>query len=109
MEDETTGVAHSCHASPPNGWTYNGNVADWITEGNQIAGGGTIADFGTEPFSDANAQLGSNSSWVTMGSQTLEKDILSPTGSSTNYCAEPGAVGQDNESFSIKWNKATCG
>lgn len=102
IQDITTGTAHSCTVSPPSGWSYDLNTAEWIVE----APTGTAADFGSFAFIDANAELGSNSSWVTMGSQSNTKTI--DGSSSTTYCIVPGNIGSDSQSFTDQWHASTC-
>lgn len=101
LEDETSGIAHSCSASPPSGWSYDGNTAEWIAE----APTGTAIDFHSVGFTDANAELDSNSTWVTLGSQTVTKVI---DGSSSSYCIAPGSIGSDQQSFTDTWYQSTC-
>ena len=102
LQDETSGVAHSCSATPPSGWSYNGNVAEWIAE----APTGTAINFHSVRFTDANAELYSNSSWVTLGSQPITKTIAGS--SSSTYCIAPGSIGSDSASFTDTWHQATC-
>jgi hypothetical protein len=105
IEDITTGVAHSCSvAQPSSNWSFNGNTADWVVE----APGSSPAplNFGTIPFSDANAYLGSNGTWVTMGRQSTTKWIEGDN--STTYCFSPSTIGSDNQSFSVSWHSSTC-
>lgn len=102
LENETTGVAHSCSLAAPPGWTFDGNTAEWV--GETSAG---IADyFNAIGFSDANAELGSSGSWVTLGSRTLtqEYDGLSLG----DYCIAPGGVGSDQQSFTDTWYGGDC-
>ena len=102
LEDITTGVAHSCSASPPSGWSYDDNTADWIME----APTGSAVNFGTVPFSDANTELDSTGTWVTMGSQATTKWI--DGSSSAVNCIAPQGIGSDSQSFSDKWIQSSC-
>ena len=102
LEDETSGVTHSCAVTPPSGWGYNGNVSDWIAE----APSGTAIDFHSIRFTDAYAELNSNSSWVTLGSQPVNTAVAGS--SSSTYCIAPGAIGSDKASFTDSWHQATC-
>jgi len=100
LQDETSGVAHSCSATRPSGWSYNGDVADWIAEAPTYV----AADFHSLHFTDANAELYSNSSWVTLGSQPYTKTIQGT--SSSVYCIAPGGIGSDHASFTDTWHQA---
>jgi hypothetical protein len=102
LEDETTGTTHSCSQTKPAGWTFIGNTADWEAEApNNIS-----VNFGSVPFSDSNAELNSSGSWVTLGSQTTNKEILGVD--SSDYCIAPGAIGGDNQSFTDSYHQADC-
>lgn len=102
LENETTGVAHSCSLGAPNGWSFDGNTAEWIGE----APAGQAAKFGSVTFTDANAELGSSGSWVTLGSRTLTE--VAAGYSASNYCIVPGDVGSDAQSFTDSWGSGTC-
>lgn len=101
LEDQTSGVAHSCSATPPSSWTFDGNTAEWIAE----APTGTSINFHSVRFTNAHAELGSNSSWVTLGSQTVTKTIQGS--SSSTYCIAPGSIGS-NTAFTDTWHQANC-
>lgn len=102
LEDITTGVAHSCSSTAPSGWSFNGNVADWVTE----APSGTSVNFGSIPFSNASTELNSTGTWVTMGSQSTTKWIDGT--SSSTYCITPLGIGSDQMSFTDSWHQSTC-
>ncbi|MBO0806275.1 MAG: hypothetical protein J2P25_24770 [Nocardiopsaceae bacterium] len=103
IEDETSGVAHGCSAAPPSGWSYDDNTAEWIGE----APSGTAVHFSNVNFTNAQAELDSNGSWVTFGSQgTITKTIAGA--SSSTYCISPGSIGSDKDSFTDSWHQATC-
>jgi hypothetical protein len=102
LEDQTSGVAHSCSATAPSSWTFDGNSAEWIAE----APTGTAINFHSVRFTNAHAELGSNSTWVTLGSQPTTKTIEGS--SSTTYCIAPGSIGTDHASFTDTWHQATC-
>ena len=103
VEDITTGVSHSCSISQPgSNWSFNGNTADWEME----TPSGAAADFGTLKFVDANAELDSTGSWVTLGSQTTDKWIDGV--SSTSYCISPQGILSDNQSFNDAWSSGSC-
>ncbi|HLX35662.1 MAG TPA: hypothetical protein VKR30_10535 [Candidatus Limnocylindrales bacterium] len=102
LEDETTGVTHSCSLTPPSGWSYNLATADWEAEGPNFQS----IQFSTLAFSDANAELNSNSTWVTLGSQSPSKFVDGTDGTSGDYCIAPGAYG--TTSFSDYWYQVPC-
>jgi hypothetical protein len=103
FEDETSGTIHSCSSSPPAGWSYDDNTAEWISE----APTGTAVHFSAVNFTSSEAELDSTGSWVTISSQgTIHKDI-SGVNSST-YCIAPGGIGSDGESFTDSWHAAAC-
>jgi hypothetical protein len=102
LEDQTSGVAHSCSATPPAGWSWDLNSAEWIAE----APAGVAINFHSVHFSNTRAELFSNSSWVTLGSQPNNKTIQGD--SSAYYCISPGSIGSDNASFTDTWHQADC-
>lgn len=97
IEDETTGVAHGCPGSPPSGWTFDGNTADWESE----ASFGLSADFTSINFTNANAELGSTGSWVSMGSQSTTKFL-------DGGCIAPQGINANQTSFTDKWIQGYC-
>jgi hypothetical protein len=101
MEDETTGVAHSCNTTNPKGWSYSGNTAEWEAE----APPGETTNFGHTKFTDAYAELSSNGSWVTLGSQSNNEEIAGT--SSSYYCMYPDSI-NSNTSFSVYFNQTDC-
>jgi hypothetical protein len=105
FEDETTGTAHSCSSGGPSGYTFHGNVADWIAESPAIST--TVPDFSAVTFTDTNAELNSSSSWVTLGSRTENKYVFGS--SSSTYCMAPGSVASNGAQFTVTWHTATCG
>jgi len=104
LEDETTGVIHSCHAVPGSPWHWDLNTAEWVAE----APTGGALNFGSIRFTDANAELGSTSTWVTLGSQAPITELADGYTSST-YCIAPGAIGSDRASFTDSWIRTDCG
>jgi hypothetical protein len=102
LQDENTGVYHSCGLTPPSGWAWGLNTAEWIGE----APGGTSYNFGSVHFTDAMTELYSNSTWVTLDSQPLTEYIEGSQGS--NKCIAPGGIGTDGASFYDKWYSGSC-
>lgn len=102
MEDETAGVAHSCSMTAPSGWAWNLDTAEWIAE----APLGEAVEFSAVDFSDTQAELDSNSTWVKLGTQTVSKTVDGV--SSTLYCVSPAAIGSDQESFTENWHQRDC-
>src|SRR5262249_39592135 len=103
IEDETTGVIHSCALTPPGGWgPWNLSTAEWIGEAFSQA-----YNFGSVHFTDAMTELYSNSTWVTLGSQPLTDYIEGSSGSVK--CIAPGGIGTDQASFYDYWySPGTC-
>jgi hypothetical protein len=104
LEDETSGITHSCAKTPPPGWSWDLNSAEWVGEG--ASPQFEAIDFGQVAFSDAMVQLDSNSTWVTLGSQihTETYDGLN----SNFYCIAPGAIGSNQDSFTDYWHQLEC-
>jgi hypothetical protein len=98
MEDQTSGVAHSCSRTPPSGWAWDLNTAEWIAE----APAGVAVNFGSVRFSNARAQLSSNGNWVTLASQTESKTIQGY--SSSWYCIAPGTISAAGDAFTDSWH-----
>ncbi len=101
LEDQTSGVAHGCSATPPSGWSWDLNTAEWIAE----APTGTAINFDSVRFTNARTQLYSNSQWVTLGSQPVTKTIQGS--SSSYYCISPGAIASGT-AFTDYWHQADC-
>jgi hypothetical protein len=102
LEDETSGTTHSCSKSPPSGWSYDDNTAEWIGE----ATTGTAVHFSAVHFTSSEAELGSSGSWVTISSQgTIWKDIAGKNG--TTYCISPGSI-SGGTAFTDTWHEAAC-
>lgn len=105
LQDETTGVAHSCSRTPPSSWHYNLSTADWIAE----APTGGSPDFGAITFTDARAELGASSTWVTLGSQGNISRTYDGV-SASSYCIGPSAIGADDASFTDSYRApGDCG
>lgn len=103
LEDETTGVIHSCGLTPPSGWGWDLNTAEWIGEAPAEA---HPYNFGSVHFTDAWTELSSNSTWVTLDSQPLTDYIEGTQG--TNKCLGPGSIGSDGASFYDYWYSGSC-
>lgn len=103
LEDETTGVTHSCGLTPPSGWAWDLNTAEWIGEAPAEL---HPYNFGSVHFTDAMAELYSNSTWVTLDSQPLTDYIEGAQGSSK--CLAPGSIGSDGASFYDYWYSGNC-
>jgi len=102
-EDQTTGVTRACNYGPPTtpspGWHFNGNSAEWIGE----APAYYSVDFGSVTFTNARAELYSNSSWVTLGSQPHASKVESESSFFEYHaCIRPGAV-SSGTSFVDSW------
>ena len=103
LEDQTTGATRSCANTAPTGWAWDLNTAEWIAEAPQDQS----VDFGSVRFTDAHAQLSSNSSWVTLGSQT-HNTFVDGTGPAPHDCIAPGGIGSDSASFTDSWIATNC-
>jgi hypothetical protein len=104
-EDQTSGKAFACNYAPPTGWHWDLNTAEWIAE----APGAYSVNFGGVTFSNDRAELYSNSTWVTLGSQPqtlyVEKDDHVPG----HYyeCIHPGSI-SGGTSFLNDWVASQC-
>jgi|SRR5579862_2633837 len=109
IEDLTTGTAHSCSVATgsPSRWSYNGDTADYVVEAD--TGSDALPSFDATDFSFALAELGSDSSWVTLGSQPYNKHIGGRD--SQNVCFEPTELASEptGDSFSVNWLSSSCG
>lgn len=107
LEDETTHVIHSCGVTPPPGWHWDLNTAEWEAE----APGPAFSpyDFDHVTFTDAHAQLNSNSSWVSLGSQTVTETIDGEgfVGGHLYQCIIPGSISNDVK-FTDSWVSSQC-
>jgi len=64
---------------------YDGNTAEWVMEAPKWYS----PNFGSVKFTDANAELSSTSSWVSLGSQSTIRAVQGS--SSSYYCIAPEA------------------
>ena len=108
LEDETTGVAHSCSHTPPSGWHWDLNTAEWV--GEAAGTSSSVVDFGSVRFTNAQAELYSNSSWVTLGSQTVTKviDGSGYVGGHLYECIVPGSISSNGKAFTDSWVNNQC-
>lgn len=91
MEDQTSGLNHSCSQTAPSGWHWDLNTAEWEGE----APLGKAVDFGSVHFTNARAELYSNSTWVSLGSQEVTEWIDGwefPANGIHYSCIDPGAI-----------------
>lgn len=104
LEDESTGVIHSCSATPPSPWHWDLNTAEWIGE----SAAGSPIDFHSVQFSNAHTELNSNGTWVTLGSQPVTKTIEGQVVGSHIYdCIIPGAISSGTV-FTDSWVSSQC-
>jgi hypothetical protein len=108
LEDQTTGVAHSCSITPPSGWHWDLNTAEWI--GEAAGSSGTVVDFGSVRFTDARAELNSDGSWVTLGSQSVTHliDGAGYVGGHYYACIVPGSISDTGAAFTDDWVASRC-
>jgi hypothetical protein len=104
LEDESSGVTHSCSRTAPTGWNWDLNTSEWI--GEAASPTDSAVEFTPVNFSDANTELSSTSSWVTLGSQPVSKTIDGV--SAALYCIAPTVIGSDQESFTDDWHSNDC-
>lgn len=104
LEDQTSGVAHSCSATGPVGWTANLATAEWIAEGPSFQS----IQFSAAHFTNARAELSASSTWVTLGSQPVTPFVDGIGGTAGDYCIKPGAIGSDQVSFTDTWYQIDC-
>lgn len=102
MENQSTGKSISCHDTPPPGWSFNGNTADWAGEAIMD----NAVQFNPVDFYNVRAELYSNSTWVTIASQTHTATVDGQ--SSTIKCIYPSSLGTDGASFSDYWHSGSC-
>jgi len=105
MENQTTGITHYCSRTAPSGWAYNGATGEWVVE--QALVNGTymaLANYGQLTFNNAQVQLGSNSSWVSLQSQS-ETKIVTGIESLNSFSQVPSLVASNGTSFTMNWIK----
>jgi len=105
LQDETSGVIHSCSRTPYSGWHWDLNTAEWVAE----APLNTAVNFGSVSFSDAETELYSNGSWVTLGSQPVTKviDGAGFVGGHLYQCIVPGSI-SSGTAFTDSWVSSQC-
>lgn len=104
-EDQgASGQTFACSYTPPSGWHWNLNTAEWIAE----APAYYSVNFGGVTFSNDRAELYSNSTWVTLGSQPHTMEVEGDTTAGRNYeCIRPGAI-SSGTSFLNDWEASQC-
>lgn len=98
MQNQTTGVAHSCSRSAPAGWTFNGNVAECISE---RVPGWPLADYGSVRFTNCQVELGSNSTWYPIGARSSVKQIITGNPTKGLIYQSTSVLGADDKSFTM--------
>ena len=98
MQDQTTGVAHSCSRSAPAKWSFNGNVAECISE---TPPGSLLADYGSVRFTNCQVELGSNSTWYPIGARSSIKAVINVFPAPALQAQDTGPLGSDNKSFTM--------
>ncbi len=82
---------------------YDGSTADWITEapgGGPANGGPPLANYGSINWNTAQAELGSNGSWVSVGSQT--NTSLNMMNGNT-LLSKTSTLNSDSQSWTNTW------
>ena len=97
MQNQTTGVAHSCSRTAPSGWNFNGNTSECIMERPTAS---LLVNYGTIRFTNCQVELGSNSTWYPIGQRSSIKEIVNGYPTGTLYQAT-GALGADDKSFTM--------
>jgi len=105
VEDETSGVVHSCSRTPYSGWHWDQNTAEWEIE----APTGTAVDFHSVSWSDVMTELYSNGTWVSLGSQphTETIDGYGFVGGHLYECVVPGSI-SGGTAFVDSWVASQC-
>ncbi len=103
VEDENTGAKDACAFDFGNNSYYDGSSADYISE--QLMGSNCITalvDYSSFTTTDAEAELGSNGSWVSLGSQY---NVLVDTGydQSPDYWSQYADGLSSSTSFVTNW------
>jgi len=108
LEDQTTGVARPCNFHPPSGWGWNLNTSEWIGESSLA----NPANFGSVHFTNARAELYSNSTWVTVGSQSNLREYQGwqyfETDGHIYKCIDSSALDAGGAGFTLTWVNPTC-
>lgn len=102
LEDQTSGVIHSCSVTKPANWVFTGNTAECISE--KLANI-PLANFGSVQFSNCQAQLSSTSAWIPFGSATTI-DKINNVNSSSLALQTTGGLGTDGKSFTMTFVRA---
>ncbi len=113
IDNVTTGVVTSCSLGMSNSY-YDGSTADWINE--QINPGSCInalANYSSYNMNDDYAELNSDGTWVSLGSQTNYQiyTATQPPTAPQYWDQTPGGISNDsygtNDSFNMTWNAWT--
>jgi hypothetical protein len=104
LEDQKTGKSASCHDTPPTGWSYDLNTAEWVGE----APVDQAVQFDPVDYYNTRAELYSNSTWVTLGSQSPRTAVMDGQ-TTTLKCIYPASsLGADGASFFDYWHSGMC-
>jgi hypothetical protein len=98
MQNQTTGVAHSCSRTAPNGWKFNGNTAECIVE---RPTGVYLANYGSLRVTNCQVELGSNSTWYPIGQRSSVKEVLNGYTPPGVLYQDTGPLGNDDKSFTM--------
>lgn len=98
MQNQTTGVAHSCSRTAPKNWTFNGNTAECIVE---RPGGVLLANYGTLKVTNCQVELGSNSTWYPIGQRSSVKEVLNGYAPPGILYQRTGSLAADDKSFTM--------
>lgn len=102
LEDQTSGVIHSCSVAKPTGWAFTGNTAECISE---KLDGVPLANFGSVQFYNCQAQLSSTSAWIPFGSaSTIDK--INNVNLSNLALQTTGSLGADGKTFTMTFVRA---
>ena len=98
MQNQSTGVSHSCSRTAPLGWVYNGNTGECIVEKLRYT---PLADYGTIRFTNCQVELGVDSTWYPIGDRSSIKQILNYNPANGLLYQSTGNLGADNKSFTM--------
>lgn len=98
IQNQTTGVAHSCSRSAPNNWGFNGNTAECIVE---RPSGVFLADYGTLKVTNCQVELGSTSTWYPIGQRSTLKEVINGYAPPGILYQDTGTLGADDKSFTM--------
>ncbi|MEY4397658.1 MAG: hypothetical protein RLZ53_234 [Actinomycetota bacterium] len=98
MQNQTTGVAHSCSRTAPSSWSFNGNTAECIMERPTST---LLVNYGTIRFTNCQVELGSNSTWYPIGQRSSVKQVLNGYTAPGILYQKTGSLGADDKSFTM--------